>query len=280
MAFTVLPYTTTFVGAATFQDMAAATDADFTQRNTHYTFTEQYQLLYDYWNGVDVTDGRYQVPTWNAIGQFAAWPLDLGTNVPQSPPRLFRYVDYPPQIPMNEEFQMQTTASAASQATGAVIVGTTDWNANIPRGKTRIRVKATAAVASLSLAWSGPNPFTLAASLRGGVYAVVGAALQCATYGLLFRLIFPRTKLYHGRKLRPGWICNNALGDLDAAIVAASPCHLGVWGYFHTFELPSFEFWGNAAHAATQILILDLVYLGESITLLDQYISGGSATGT
>jgi hypothetical protein len=178
---------------------------------------------------------------------------------------------------MNEEFQMQQSISAASQGTAAIVIGTSDWNANIPRGRQRIRVKATASVASVSLAWTGANAFTLAASLRGGVYAVIGASCQCATYGLFFRLIFPRTKLYHGRKLRPGWLCNNALGDIDAAVVYTNPTHLGVWGYFHTFELPTFEFWGNAAHAATQILILDLVYLGENATILDQYISGGSA---
>src|SRR5271157_4225773 len=107
MPHTILPYTTTAAGAVTFQDGTAATDADFTQRNSHYTFTEPYQMLYDYWNGSTLTDGRYQVPTWNAIGQFAGWPMDLGVAVPLSPPKVGRYMNYPTLIPLNEEFQMQ-----------------------------------------------------------------------------------------------------------------------------------------------------------------------------
>src|SRR5271157_3324941 len=134
MAFTILPYTVTAGGALTFADMVAAVDQDFTQRNSHYTFTEQYSLLYDYWNGSVTTDARYQVPTWNAIGQFTGWPLDQGTNVPSSPPRLGNYIQYMPKIPVNEEFQMQATVSGAGQATGAICIATNDWNANIPRG--------------------------------------------------------------------------------------------------------------------------------------------------
>lgn len=274
--FSLLMYSGVAVGAATYTDLTAATDEEFTQRNSHYTFTEPYKLLASMYGGDDVTNGRLLLPTWNAIGEFSLWPPNISaTDDILSPPRVQWFDEFGPELAVNEELQSQITSTAAmALGYNALVIGTMDWNRNLPRGRLTIPIRATAAVATLAAAWSGAGAITLAQSLRGGVYAVVGASCFCADT-LAFRLIFPRQKMYRGRKLRPGWLGINALGDLEESSIRDDPFRLGVWGYFHTFELPQIQVFGNAAGAATQELRLWLQYLGEDVGILNQLTGSG-----
>jgi len=261
--------------SGTNTDFVAATDADFSQRNSHYIFSEQYKLLAAHAAGASLSRGRFQAPTWNAIGEFTIF--NVGTALePQSNFQFDQYLAYPPPIPLYEEFQFQMSNTGAGGAieNGHIVIGANDWSANLPQGRMPIQVRASFTVTHTLNGWSGPQTISLSQSLRGGVYAVVGAQLQaddCAW----FRLIFPRYKLYHGRKLRPGWVAQNAIGQPVSNQMPNWPFSLGEWGRFHTFELPQCETFGTAADSTVCQLFLWLVYLGEDVSQLTQGLGGG-----
>lgn len=257
-------------------DFSAASDPDFTQRNSHYVFTEQYELACVASCGASLTKGRFQVPTWNAIGEFNLWGANRSATVPTNNViDNYYYLTLP--IPQNEEFQVQWSnnlGASTEQEQSLLVFTTQDWSANLPNGRLPIRARASFTVTPTVAAWSGPQTITLSSNLRGGVYAVVGARCQ-GTNSFAFRIIFPRYRLYHGRKLRPGWVVQNAVGDAPFASGLNDTLFMGEWGRFHTFELPQVEVFGITAGSVTYQVFLDLVFLGEDISLLNQGLGGG-----
>jgi hypothetical protein len=276
MGFELLAYNlSSDTASGTNTDFVAATDPDFSQRNSHYIFTEPYKLLSVFAVGASLSRGRFQVPTWNAIGEFTIF--GVGTSLePNSNMQFDQWLWCPPPIPMMEEFQVQMSNTGAGGAieNAAVLIGTTDWNQNLPTGRMCIQIRASFTVTHTLNGWSGPQSITLSQSLRGGVYAVVGAQLQ-ADDAVWFRLIFPRYRLYHGRKLRPGFLVQNAVGQPIGLPLDNWPFTFGEWGRFHTFELPQCETFGTAADSTTCQLFLWLVYLGEDVSQLGQGLGGG-----
>ena len=261
MGFALLAYSDTTGGSVTDHDMVAAVDSDFSQRNSHYIFTEKYRLMAACYLGASVTRVNVQVPTWNAISRFNLWPLNKSADVP-SPPQVCWFRDMMPDIPTNEEFTVKNTSAASEVDDLFLWLATTDWSANIPPGKLVIPVRVTATITIVAHAWSALGALTFEQSLRGGTYAVVGAEFQ-GTHMTAFRVVFPKYKLYGGRKLRPGWIAQNAVGDLEEASMQINPYRLGEWGRFFTFEPPQLEIWGNTAGSTTIEGRLWLVFLGE-----------------
>lgn len=256
-------------------DFTAASDPDFSQRNGHYIFTDPYKLLASITDGASLNRGRFQVPTWNAIGEFTIFNVSTALAMPNNL-QFDPYLAAPPMIPQMEEFQVQMSNTGAGGAIEnvAIILGTTDWTANLPTGRMTIQVRASFTVTPTLNAWSGGQALTLSQSLRGGVYAVVGASLQGAN-APWFRLIFPRYRLYHGRKLRPGFLVQRSIGDAAALQLPNWPFTFGEWGRFHTFELPQCEVFGSVAGSITYQLFLWLVYIGEDISQLSQGLGGG-----
>ena len=112
-------------------------------------------------------------------------------------------------------------------------------------------------------------------SLRGGVYSVIGGFVQ-GTNSAAWRLIFPRNKMYRGRRLRPGGLIQNAIGDVLPNCIHPLAAAWGEKGRFHTFELPTIEVFGTAAASTTYQAFLILKYLGQDRSLLDQYVAQGS----
>jgi hypothetical protein len=76
-----------------------------------------------------------------------------------------------------------------------------------------------------------------------------------------FLLNFPRQPQVNGRKLFPGWVCNNAIGNIP---YPQNRQWLGHWGTFHNFEPPTLSIWSTAAGAGTEEVRLDLVFHGDS----------------
>lgn len=276
MGFALLGYQgTPGVNASSF-DLSAVSDPDFSQRNSHYIFTELYRLLAAYHQETSATGANFSCPTWNAIGKANIWPVNRSVTQ-QSPPRVDTRFEEPPLVPVNEEFQFQVSnnlGAATEQAWGFILLATRDWTRNLPKGQLPILVRATASPTAIAVSWSGGTAITFDQSLRGGVYAVVGAEVQGAN-ALAFRIIFPRYKLYNGRKLRPGWLCQNAIGDLIYPLGEKGPFWLGEWGRFHTFEPPQIEIAATAGGAISCEIRLWLMYLGESVDLLQGGMGGG-----
>jgi hypothetical protein len=275
--FATIVYNTPANGVnAVNTDAVAAVDPDFSQRNNHYIFTESYRLLAASLIGVSVTRGRFQVPHWNAIGEFVLFNANRSLQ-PPSNPQWDWYIARQPWIPTNEEFQVQfsNNLGAATEIENCVLqVVTEDWSQNIPQGDLLLPVRVSFTVTPTLNAWSGPQLLTFSAALRGGVYAVVGGVLQ-GTNAVAWRIIFPRYKLYHGRKLRPGGLIQNAIGDVIANQWDPWTMAMGEWGRFHTFEPPTIEVFGTAAGSITYQGFLWLVYLGENVSQLSQGLGGG-----
>lgn len=277
MGFALLDYNGAAVGVnASNTDLSAVTDPDFSQRNNHYIFTEQYQLLGAMMVGANVTRGRFQVPTWNALGEVILFNANRSLQ-PPSNSQWDWYGPMGPMIPQKEEFQCQVSnnlGAGTEQENIALLLATNDWSANIPRGLTTgvsvggvFPVRVSFTVTPTINVWSGGQALTFSQSLRGGAYSVVGATVQ-GTNAAFFRMIFPRYKLYNGRKLRPGGPIQNAVGDFINSQIQPWMIGLGEWGRFHTFEPPTIEVLGTTAGAITYQGFLWLVYLGPDESLL------------
>lgn len=271
--FVLLAYTGNNTTPSNNFDLGAATDADFSQRNSHYIFSEDYGVKYAMAQSAHITDARMVTPTYNALNsdgmRITGFQKKAGVG---GVPTLFdKYAPLVLPVPQMEEFQFQASTGTAEQQWGAMILQTSNWSPNIPSGMPIVMEGTTASFTPSANVWSGPQAISLTANPRGGVYAIVRATCQQAADSLLFRLIFPRSPYYHNRKLRPGWVVQNSVADFDDVITQVNPYHLGVWGCFHTFELPQVEVFATTSAAMTPIVRLWCVYLGTDVSLLDQF---------
>lgn len=257
-------------------DMSAAVDADFSARNNHYLFTNRFRLAKAWAVGASMIRARFQVPTWNALGEWILFNVNRGLE-PTANSQCDSYLPQPPRIPINEEFQVQGSnnlgASTEIESVGLQLI-TDDWSPQLPSGLAMFTVRTTFTVTPTLNAWSGPLALTFASNLRGGVYAVVGAQLQADDCSF-FRLIFPRFRLYGGQRLRPGGIVQNAVGNVTQNQSFPWNLDMGEWGRFHTFEPLQAEVFGTAADSTACVLYLTLVYLGEDVGLLNAGMGGG-----
>jgi hypothetical protein len=254
-------------------DATAVTDTEVSVRNSHFIFTERYRLLSAAFIAAAALRGRFQVPKWNAIGEFAIFNANRSLQTPSNP-QWDLWLTAPPEIPQNEEFQVQLSNDGAGGAIENCVlnIAPDDWNQNIPKGELTLCIRASATITPTINAWSGPNAITLSQSLRGGVYAVVGTVVQ-GTDAVAWRWIFPRNKMYHGRRLRPGGLVQTARGDTLSNQVDPWVFGWGVKGVFHTFELPQIELLGTVAAAITYQIFIWVVRLGEDVSILNQYAS-------
>jgi hypothetical protein len=272
--FELLAYSKASGGASADQDMVAATDPDYSTRSNHYILTEQYNLLGAAFVSATALRANVKVPTWNAISLFNIWPVMASATIP-SPPAMAWFTHAPPPLPMNEEIQIQQTDNASETGRAFLWLAPGNWNANLPAGSLLIPVRFTVTFTTTTNAWGGPIAMTFEQSLRGGVYSVVGAQVQC-TAGDAFRLIFPRARMYMGRKMRPGFLCQSAIGDLEEVRIYSNPFYLGEWGRFHTFEPPQFEIFASTGASRAIEGRLWLVYLGGDMGQLNAWAAGGA----
>lgn len=267
--FALIAYNGACTSASVNTDLAAAVDVQFTARNNHYTFTEQYQLIAAAVYGKTVTEVNVTSPTLASYTKLNIWPVGSDT-VTQSPPRIDYYTQYPIMIPQNEEIQFQATDTAADTVTTFSWLATNDWSQNIPRGIGPIpsfRTRITATLANVVNKWSPLIQVTFETSPRGGTYAVVGAQFFAANTQAV-RIVFPRQRAYQGRYLRPGALCANALGDLYSEPAPWQSYFWGEWGRFSTFELPQLEVWGNTTSTGQLVGILDLVRVSDDANVV------------
>jgi hypothetical protein len=264
--FHLLAYTFATGGAVTDSDSTAATDTEISQRNSHYIFTEDYNILAASGHGATMTRANIQTSTLNAVTRHNIFAINRAVTI-ATPGQIDQWTYAPIPIPKNEEFQIKVTDTASEQATNFVWIGTTDWNRNIPAGMPPVPIfeaRVTATPTSVANTWTAPVAITFEQNLRGGIYAVVGAEGFRAN-GMAFRLVFPRNKMYHGRRLRPGTLFNQAVGDFRIPQTQFGPLFWGEWGRFSTFEPPTLEVFCNDAAATSCDMRLFLVRLSNDM---------------
>ena len=271
-------------GATNF-DFSAVTDSVFVPRNSHLMFTVPMKLGKIMVVGANPIRGRFQVPTWNAVTEFDILNVNRSATVPSNP-QYDDYLAYPPDIPLNEEFQVQVSnnlGAATEQETAILQLMSADWSPIIPRGGAGflpfVLIQATFTVTPTVNAWSGPQTITLVSNLRNGVYSVVGATLQ-GTNSAAFRFFFPTQRPYAGKFFRPGGPVQNAIGDTLSNQRTPAMVELGEWGRFHSLELPQVEVFGLTASSTTYRLFFWCVYLGTDQNQLYSWAAQGSTQQT
>ena len=258
--FHLAAYFEQLANVATDQDINAVADTEFTLRNSHFIFTEAYDLLGAFYSGTGALRARFNVPTLNTFGRHQLFPLARSATIPDMP-YLIDYRDMPLRLPINEEIAIEgvNNAGAANDTNVALFVAPPTWNKNLPRGIWRLNMRATYAITTVAQTWSGGANLTFADNLRGGWYAVIG--MEVVDPNCLYaRLIFPRGNVVNGRRLRPGCLADNAFGARPWPDFSGG---MGLYGKFHSFEPPTIEIIANDAAAHTGEVRLDLVYLGD-----------------
>lgn len=250
--FHLVAYTGAANASGTDFDMAAATDPSISQRNGHYTFTSQFQLLAAAFFSTGATRANIQSPTLESITRFNVWPVNTQLTVP-SPPRIMALMQFPIQLPQYEEIQFVGSGNISIQQMGFLWLGDQNWNLNIPRGVAPVPqfcARFTASIVTTANAWSALAALTLEHGLRNGTYSVVGAEFQ-GTNLVAARLYFPRQTLYDGKILRPGILAQNAIGDIPAFNFPDNETGFGEWGRFSTYEPPQIDGWAQSAATIT-----------------------------
>lgn len=265
--FHLLAYEETLGVNAANTDLDAVPDGEFSRRNDHFIFSDRFNLLLASYQATSATLARFNVPRWrtltNAFHQI--WPLNRAITVPSNP-NIIDYRDMPLELPQEDEIAVEgsNNLALATEETACFLwIAAPSWTMNIPRGLGRQTARAT--VASYTPAanvWSADQAITFAETLAGGWYGVVGLALSEPAV-LAGRLTFPRGNIYQGRKLRPGVLGTEAVANVESTIFRGG---MGVFGYFHTFELPTLQTYNAASAARTPELWLDLIPLGQSFT--------------
>lgn len=276
--FVLLAYTGNNSTPSNNFDMTAASDADFSQRNSHYIFTEKYGIGYLAAQSAHITDARLVAPTFSALNSdgFRITSFQKKAGLGGTPTLYDRFTGMPVSMPINEEVQFQGSTGTIEQMWGLMALLPSNWSNQIPSGPIIVMEGTTSSFAPSANVWSGPQVLNLTANPRGGVYAVIRATCQQAADTFAFRIVFPRHPFYKGRKLRPGWVAQNAAGDFEDIVTQVNPYHLGVWGWFHTFELPQVEVFASTSAAMTPIFRLWCVYLGGDESLLNQMLQQNS----
>jgi hypothetical protein len=245
--------------------MTGVSDSIFTLRSSNnFMFSERMQWLAAMHLGVSVLRVRTNIPSWNTYGRHQVWPVNRSAT-PPSFPRIDDYRDSPLLLPTYEDVGFEESGNlgaATEQETLHLWLGTMDWSRRVPRGQFRETIRATATVTTVAAAWAGATAIVLDDQITAGWYAVIGAYLFNAT-ARAFRLIFPKLLAGAPKQYRPGSYVTNAVGNLETP--AGSNLFnddLGVWGVFHTADLPQVELYDDAAAARSCDLRLSLAYLG------------------
>lgn len=264
------------VAAAAFgveNALTAANDPDITQQNGQYIFTGDYQLLAATMVGASVTFGRFNVAEWNGRGR----PNVFAANRALTPPaNAFwdLYFENKLALPKNQQIQVLVTNNlgASTEIENMVWqVATPDWSLNNPPGMYDLLVHATVTATPTLNAWQENLALVFDQLPLGGVYVVLGAQVVGAN-AVAYRLNFPRTRLYGGRRLRPGGLVMTAFGNSPEATLGDPFTQWGVMGGFHTFEPPTLGLFGAAAVSTTYHVFLKCRFLGQQVALLDQFV--------
>lgn len=253
-------------------DLTANVDGEFSQRNGHYLFSEQYNLIAGGVVGQNITETNLLSPTLNAITKFNLNPANVGADTAPSPFLLDYYTHHPIPLPQNEEIQFQVNGSGADTigGVGLLVIATPDWRRGvIPKGISPLpcfNMKFTCTPTLAARNWSTLQNMTFEQSLRGGTYAVCGMEVW-GTNLLCGRIVFPQSPMYQGRRLRPGGVASNAYGAITPVVGDIGPFVWGTWGQFTTAELPFFEALGVGSATTAVTGYLRLVRLSESINV-------------
>lgn len=259
----------------TDEALDAVGDEVFSRRNNNWFLTEDWYVFLGYAHGTSITAARFNTPILNSYGVRRFWPVERDVDVPDDP-AVADMRDSVMLLPRDEEIQIATSndlGAATEQHEVCLWITSKDRISgrslvrSLPPGalasgigEIRQKVRCTATITSVATAWTGFNALTFEQTVRRGTWAVIGA--QCfANAPLAFRLNFPRAPFQQNRKLFPGGLCQQAIGEKP--LLLQQDGGLGVWGYFASDETPTLSIYSVGAASEACVLYLDLLYISE-----------------
>lgn len=152
-------------------------------------------------------------------------------------------------LTQDEKLNFESNSNPAAAEQHACIIALADGPLNKLDGEI-ITVRGTITLAQVVDTWTY-SEMTLADNLPVGNYSVVGATVVAAG-GIAFRMVFKEQKERPG-----GLVSQTGEGQVDPDQRHGG---MGLWGDFHTTNLPAFELLGSAAAAsATYDVFLDIL---------------------
>lgn len=264
--FQILGYEQTNTGALIDIPAITTNENNFSARNGHWIFTEQYDLCAAFVAGAAVTQAQFFDATYNAVNIPQIYPANLGIT-PLTNPNILDLRAQPFPLPMNEEFALQINDTNANVDYGLIWIcpsGSAPWNTAPPvptLGAPTIYALVTSTVVLTTKVWSPAVTVNFSNTLKGGVYQVNGAYWIVAN-ALAYKHIFPKTPLYNGRKLTPGSLVENAYGNVP---IDKGRRWMGVQGWFNYFEPFQVSILGSTTTGSTTYTgILDMTYMGNN----------------
>jgi hypothetical protein len=271
--FTLLAYfaSANNQAAGVVADAPAVADPNYSQRNNHYIFTEDYVIPAAAALGATLTAAQIDSATIDAWNPFQVYPTIAGGIIPPANPNVMDLRQMPIAVPKNEEISFKLAGGAGGaepdygiywlKAAGA---GATEYPIPTPTPQApRFWAIGTATIVLTAGVWSPLVNMAFTNTLRGGMYQLNGLNLVCA-HSIAYRINFLRSPLYQGRKMYPGSLVENAYSN---QILRFGPNWLGGLGRFNYFELPQIQVLGSTTTgSATYTFYADLSYLGQAAT--------------
>lgn len=257
------------------EELDAVADETFSRRSNHWIFSEEWYVWAAYAHGANITAARFNTPLLNAYGIRRLWPVERDADVPDDA-QINDWRDDAWMIPRDEEIAVATSndlgasteqhevvlwISPRDRMTGRSLIRTLpEGIQQSPMGQIRQKVRFTITQTSVATAWAQFGAITFEQTLRRGTYCVVGCQVF-AVAPLAYRLNFPRSPMQQGRKLYPGGLCQQAIGEKPNPIFSGG---CGPWGYFASDELPTLSLYSVGAASEACVGYMDLVYVSES----------------
>jgi hypothetical protein len=268
--FHLASYQSTTGAAIVLQNLGMVADGMVAQGSTGYRLTDPFNLLAAYAHAVAITQAEIRSPTLDAVGRFNVFPFDTSLNIPSNP-NIVDYRAVKPALPLYEDlnFAVSDTQAAGEQIVAHEWWGTPGWNQDYMSlvsqmggsdtyiGR-RYTLNSTTTLNKGLMSWGADVALTFEQTPRGGIYAVIGGVCVAAACSA-WRINFPKQPPYNGRKMQPGDLVQQAAGNVPHKL---GPLAWGVWGVFHTWELPFASLFGFAAGTVAINLNLEVVYLG------------------
>jgi hypothetical protein len=255
--------------AGVVADTVAVVDNQFSVRNNHYIFTDQYELVGAAALGASLTAAQIDSPTIDATNPMQIYPLNAAALSWSTNPNILDLRDAPIQIPTNEEvkFQIAGGAGGAEADFGVLFLryrGPGDITYPIMPGtlaNPRFIAIFTVTLVHTIGTWSAFGAMTFTNQLRGGAYKV-NALQMINAKAILGRVLFVKQPPVAGRRVYPCFLTDTTYGNVP---FDRRPTWLGGLGIFNQFELPQISCFATATQgSATYTGYADLTYMGAT----------------
>lgn len=255
--------------AGVVADGVAVVDGNYSVRNNHYIFTEDYDLVGAFAAGATLTAAQIDSPTIDAWNPLQVYPTNASALTVAANPNLMDLRASPIKLPLNEEikFQLAGGAGGAEADFGIYWIRASGPGGNdFPIQPASLQYPRFIAIFTVTQVitigvWSSFGAITFTNPLRGGAYQCNAAWLVNAK-ALAYRINFVKSPLYMGRKMYPGNLCDTTYGN---QVMRFGGNWLGGLGRFNNFELPQLSCFGSiTTGSASYTGYMDLTYLGNT----------------